>query len=101
MKLTVRSSAQLALPAGKKDAIFWDNEIRGFGLRLRESGERSWVYRYRFGNTQRSVKLGNAASVPLTVARKNASQLEAEVRLGKDPAAQKAIAKQESEYTFA
>src|SRR5215472_5805545 len=101
MKLTIRSAAQLALPAGKQDVIFWDDDIHGFGLRLRESGERSWVYRYRFGRTQRSIKLGNANSVSLTVARKNASQLEAEVRLGKDPAGQKAVAKQEAEHTFA
>jgi integrase len=101
MKLTLRSSAQLTLPAGKRDVIFWDEGIRGFGLRLRDSGDRSWIYRYRFGHTQRSIKLGNANSVPLTVARKNASLLEAEVRLGKDPAGQKAVVKQEAEYTFA
>jgi hypothetical protein len=100
MKLTIRSAAQLTLPAGKRDAIFWDEDIRGFGLRLREGGERSWVYRYRFGHTQRSIKLGNASAVSLTVARKNASKLEAEIRLGKDPAGQKAVAKQEAEYTF-
>jgi hypothetical protein len=101
MKLTIRSAAQLTLPAGKRDVIFWDDDIRGFGLRLRESGERSWVFRYRFGRTQRSIKLGNANSVLLAVARKNASQLEAEVRLGRDPAGQRAVAKQEAEYTFA
>ena len=101
MKLTIRSAAQLALPAGKRDVIFWDDDIRGFGLRLREGGERGWIYRYRFGRTQRSIKLGNANSVSLAVARKNASQLEAEVRLGKDPAGQKALVKQEAEYTFA
>ena len=95
------TAAQLTLQAGKQDVIFWDSEVRGFGLRLRESGDRSWIYRYRFGRTQRSIKLGNANSVPLVVARKNASQLEAEVRLGKDPAGQKAVAKQEAEHTFA
>ena len=101
MKLTISSSAKLTLPAGKQDAIFWDDDVRGFGLRLRQSGERSWIYRYRFGRTQRSIKLGNATSIPFAAARKNAALLEAEVRLGKDPAAQKDVAKQEAEYTFA
>jgi integrase len=45
--------------------------------------------------------LSNSATQPLAVARKNASKLEAEIRLGKDLAGQKAIAKQEAEYTFA
>jgi integrase len=101
MKLTPRNIAALKLPAGKLDHVEWDDDVAGFGLRLREGGSRTWVYRYRVGRTQKSIKLGNANSVPLGVARKNASLLEAEVRLGKDPAGQKAVAKQEAEYTFA
>jgi integrase len=100
MKLTTRNAAQLMLPAGKRETIFWDDDIAGFGLRLREGGSRTWIYRYRVGHTQRSMKLGNGNSVSLALARKNASELEAQVRLGKDPAGQKTIAKQEAEYTF-
>jgi integrase len=100
MKLTVRNSASLSLLPGKRETIFWDDDVAGFGLRLREGGSRTWIYRYRHGQFQRSMKLGNGNSVSLAVARKNASELEAQVRLGKDPAGQKAIAKQESEYTF-
>jgi integrase len=101
MKFTPRNIGSLKLPAEKNDHIEWDDDVAGFGLRLREGGSRSWIYRYRIGKVQKSVKLGNANSVPLTVARKNASLLEAEVRLGKDPAGQKAVAKHEAEYTFA
>ena len=75
--------------------------LRGFGLRIRDGGSRTWIYRYRIGHVQRSVKLGNASSVPLAIARKNAAQLEAEVRLGGDPAGKKELAKQEAENTFA
>jgi integrase len=100
MKFTPRNIASLTLPAGKQETIFWDDDVAGFGLRLREGGSRTWVYRYRVGGTQRSMKLGNGNSVSLAIARKNASELEAQVRLGKDPAGQKVIAKQESEYTF-
>jgi len=100
MKFTPRNTATLTLPAGKQDHIEWDDDVAGFGLRLREGGSRTWIYRYRFGGTQRSVKLGNARSVTLMVARKNAGDLEARVRLGEDPAGQKAIAKQEAEYIF-
>jgi len=100
MKFTSRNIASLKLPAGKLDHIEWDDDVAGFGLRLREGGSRSWIYRYRLGGVQRSVKLGNANSVPFAIARKNAGLLEAEIRLGKDPAGQKVIAKQEAEYTF-
>jgi integrase len=101
MKLTARNIATLNLPSGKSDVIYWDDTVPGFGLRIRETGARGWVFRYRFGNRQRSIKLGSASSVPLATARANASKLEAEVRLGGDPAIKKELARQESENTFA
>jgi len=101
MKFSPRNTASLKLPAGKLDHIEWDDTVSGFGIRIREGGSRTWIYRYRFGNIQRSFKLGDANSVPLAVARKNASQLEAEVRLGGDPAGKKDLAKQEGQNTFA
>ena len=101
MKLTSRNVTTLALSAGKTDVIYWDDAVPGFGLRIRQAGGRGWVYRYRFGNLQRSVKLGSAGSVPLATARENASKLEAEVRLGGDPAVKKELARQEAQNTFA
>lgn len=100
MKFTARTIATLALPEGKSDTIFWDDDVPGFGLRIRQSGSRGWVYRYRFGNLQRSIKLGSATSVALALARENASKLEAQVRLGSDPAVKRELAKQEAENAF-
>jgi integrase len=100
MKLTARNIATLSLPSDKSDVIYWDDTVPGFGLRIRKAGTRGWVFRYRFGNLQRSIKLGSANSVPLATARANASKLEAEVRLGTDPAGKKELAKQEAENTF-
>ena len=37
MKLTTTSIAGLVLPPGKSDAIFWDDAIPGFGIRLRRA----------------------------------------------------------------
>ena len=89
MKFSPRNIASLTLPEGKRESIFWDDYIAGFGLRLREGGSKTWIFRYRFGHTQRSMKLGNATPISFAVARKNASELEAQVRLGKDPAVRK------------
>jgi integrase len=44
--------------------------------------------------------LGSATSVPLSVARKNASTLEAKVRLGEDPALDRHNARLEADNTF-
>jgi integrase len=100
MKFTVKEIAGVRLPAGSKDFVWWDDEIAGFGIRLREGGSRTWIYRYRRGSKQRSMKLGSAKSVPLSVARENASKLEAEVRLGGDPALKNQTANLAADNTF-
>jgi integrase len=101
MKLTIKTAEGIKLPKGKSDCIVFDDDIAGFGLRLREGGSRTWVYQYRIGKKQRRMALGSAKSVPLILARKNASDLEAKVRLGGDPAMNKKIARLEADNTFA
>jgi integrase len=100
MRLTVKSTADAKLPTGTTDTVFWDDDIAGFGLRIRKGGSRAWIYRYRIGNQQRSITLGNAKSVPLALARANAGQLEAKVRLGSDPAKDKETARIEANSTL-
>jgi integrase len=101
MKLTVKTTDGIKLPTGKSDCIVFDDDIAGFGLRLREGGSRTWVYQYRIGKKQRRMVLGSAKSVPLSLARKNAGDLEAKVRLGGDPAMNKENARLEVDNTFA
>jgi hypothetical protein len=100
MKLTERNTAGLKLETGKSDWIWWDDDITGFGIRVRAGGSRNWIYRYRIGSKQRSLILGSAKSVPLSLARQNASKLEARVRLGEDPALDRQTAKLEVDNTF-
>jgi integrase len=100
MRLTIKSADDLKLPVGKKDHIVFDEDITGFGIRLREGGSRTWIYQYRIGSKQRRMVLGAAKSVPLRLARENAGKLEAKVRLGGDPAMDKETARREADNTF-
>jgi hypothetical protein len=47
MKLTKATISGLTLPAGKQDAIFFDEELRGFGIRVRSGGKRVWVAQFQ------------------------------------------------------
>jgi hypothetical protein len=50
MKIDTQTIRQLELPSGKTDAIYFDDELAGFGIRLRTNGERvrrTWVAQYR------------------------------------------------------
>jgi integrase len=92
VKLTKHSVAELLLPPGKIDHTAWDDELPGFGLRLRKSKggvSKSYRIQYRVGSQQRSKHL-DARKVKLEDARKVARQFFAQAHLGVDPAAEKA-----------
>jgi integrase len=100
MKLTARSAAALKLPTGKNDHIEFDDALPGFGLRLRKGGSRTWVYQYSIGTKQRRIALGKVSALTVEKAREVAGNLHAKVRLGGDPAADKAASKVAAAMSF-
>jgi integrase len=100
MKLTTKLIAGAPLPKGKSDVIYFDDDMPGFGLRLRGSGVRTFVFQYRMGRATRRLTLGSATAATLAMARKRAVELQAKVRLGGDPAMDKATAKAAAQDTF-
>jgi integrase len=103
MRLTVKSADGLKLKPGQKERIAFDDDIPGFGLRIREGGSRTWIFQYRIGPKQRRMVLASANSAQLNLAdvRKTASKLQGRVALGQDPAMDKETARREIENTFA
>jgi integrase len=91
MKLTRDTVAALAAPAGKSDHIEWDDDMPGFGVRLRGETKR-WVVQYRVGSQQRRESLGDVRKVTLDDARRAARQRFAKVELGVDPRAEREAA---------
>jgi len=100
MKLTTTTVRSAELPAGKSEAIFFDDDVPGFGLRLRAQGSRTFVFQYKIGTRQRRMALGTATAVTIGDARKTAEKLYARVRLGEDPAADKAEARRQAGESF-
>jgi integrase len=102
MRLTIKTADGLKLPKGKRDYIEFDDEIPGFGLRIREGGSRTWVFQYRIGSKQRRMVLGSAKSARLSLAdvQKTASRLHHRVELGEDPAMDREVAIRDADNTF-
>ena len=93
MKLTKRSVD--ALFPRQKQYIEYDTELKGFGVAIYPSGIKSWVCEYRphgggRGTAKKRVTLGKVTQLPPEQARKTAADMLAVVRLGGDPALEKA-----------
>ena len=91
MKLSPSAVARLALPPGINDKIFFDDDLPGFGLRLRRSGDRSWWVQYAVAKRTRKLRLGSVAELDIGKARSTAKDVLARVRLGGDPAHEKRV----------
>ncbi len=100
MKLTKANIQKLALPEGKREMLVFDDDLPGFGLRIRAGGSRTWVAQYRIGQKQRRVKLGTVGMLDPDEARKRARELLSRVHLGADPQADKAEARAQASITL-
>jgi integrase len=100
MRLTETGLARLTLKGRETDKIFFDDEIPGFGLRVREGGSRKFVLHYRIGGNQRRLTVGAAGVMKLEEARQRARRALVDVGDGKDPAAQKATDRVAAKQSF-
>jgi integrase len=99
MRLTAKA-IDLPLPEGKLDHIEFDDDIPGFGLRIREGGSRTWVFQYKLGGKQRRMVLGRATAIKAEKARSIASEYHEQVGKGRDPAGEKAVRKVQAADTL-
>jgi len=100
MRLTKASLLRIVLPHGKTETIVFDDDIPGFGLRIRAGGKRTWVAQYRLGTKQRRITLGTPEKVDPDKARQLAKEALARVSLGEDPQGTKVEARSQASVTL-
>ena len=93
MKFTDRSIETVRCPDGRKDALLFDDVLKGFGLRVTTSGRRVFIFQYRVGQRVRRTVLGYWGSELTTAqARRKAEALRGQVRDGRDPVSERKAA---------
>ena len=90
MKITIR--AVDALKAKEKVVIYWDESLKGFGVKVTPAESKIYVVQYRMGGSgtpTRRFTLGKHGALTPDQARKRAVKILGDIANGIDPQDQK------------
>jgi integrase len=89
VKLTQRRIEALECPPGRKDALVFDDEQRGLGVRVTTGGGKTYVAQYNFAGSKRRVPLGSCSAISLAAAREAVRTILGDAARGVDTAAER------------
>ena len=73
------------LPTEEREAVFWDRELSGFGVRVYPSGSKVYLVQTRAGGKSRRVTIGRHGLVSAEQARHKAAVVIASIKAGEEP----------------
>jgi integrase len=83
-----------ALKPVTRDTLYRDDDLKGFALRVKPSGAKTWVVQYRnLAGRTRKLKLGKVGELTPDEARQRASKALGKVADGQDPSAARKAAR--------
>lgn len=100
MRFTQQNVRLVSLPAGKAELLVFDDDLPGFGVRLRGGGKRTWIVQYRIGEKQRRVSLGRVEALDADKARREAKNVLSKANLGTDTQVERRIARTKAAETL-
>ena len=77
-----------ALHVDRKDAVFWDRDLPGFGVRVHRTGRKVYVVQTRGAAGLKRVTIGRHGEITPEEARKNAREIIDCIKRGIDPKAE-------------
>ena len=83
LRLTTRSVA--ALPAIGRDAVHWDRDLAGFGVRVQRNGRKVYVVQSRGPAGLKRVTLGPVAGKAIDQRRREAAEVIDRIKRGLEP----------------
>ena len=90
-----------ALSVEDRDAVFWDGELLGFGVRVYPSGAKVYVVQTRREGRSKRVTVGRHGVISASQARRRAALVIARLKAGEDPVPSRAAPAAERSVTVA
>ena len=84
-KLVLSRRAVDALPVAEREALFWDRDLTGFGVRVHPSGSKVYMVQTRARGKTRRVTIGRHGVWTPERARREAGRLLASLKAGETP----------------
>jgi integrase len=100
MRLSALNVRTLAVKRGRTETVYFDDDVAGFGLRVKASGARSYVMCWKVAGEHRRVTIGSVTEIDFSKAKNRAKDIKADVRRGDDPATEIKTAKLDAAQTF-
>ena len=75
-----------ALNPADKDKFYWDNEFKGFGLRVSPKGKKSFLVQYRKNGRSKRIRIGQFGGMTAFNAHRDARILLGQIAQGRSPA---------------
>ena len=108
IKLTQATVEREICPPGRKDKLLFDDELKGFCLRVTKSGSKIFLAQYAVAGSKRRMRIGEFRILTAAEARREARSLLGAVARGEDPHATRKAAAQamraamaDADFTFA
>jgi integrase len=74
-------------PPASGNRIVYDQEVKGFGVRITKAGAKAFILNYRVGRQERRITIGSYPDWKVSAARDRAKELKKEIDKGHDPMA--------------
>ncbi len=88
--------AKLTCPAGKRDALFFDDQVKGLAVRITAAGSKSFLFQYTWAGRKQRLPLGSWGRITLRQAREAAAAAAGELAQHRDPKAKIEAARADS-----
>ena len=100
LRFTTDSIKRLKPPTDKAKVQYFDSELTGFMLEVKNTGSKTYYYRYRENTSQKMIRIGSTTDINLQEAKEKYHQLKENQNNPQEPSQELQTSTQTNNITF-